>query len=264
MSGENYEAFEYKDISELKKELEGIRGKKDVSNKELYEAVQKLAQVMGSIVEVFGAAAEQMNLEEKELESSAKKHEMIMAKLDKVISQNKTIAEGMLSVADIVRGNLAAHTKHTKEEDGEDSTSLLLKQNDEQEPNFFKPLAQQDWQPKPAQAINRAEQMTPHGMPAMPRQADLNEMRMPYSPGISNIPPGRFERSENVSRVQQTMVPPIMPPITLPSPVTPDFGMQMPPMEPAPPPNFDLDLDEALSSMEHEPKKKGLFGMFKK
>jgi len=41
----------------------------------------------------------------------------------------------------------------------------------------------------------------------------------------------------------------------------PDFGMQMPPMEPAPLPDFDM---EEPFPPEDEPRKKGLFGMFKK
>lgn len=263
MDGESYEAFEYKDISELKKELEGIRGRKEVSNKELYEAVQKLAQVMGSIVEVFGAAAEQMNLEEKELESSAKRHDTIMAKLDKLISQNKTIAEGVLSVADIVR---AKQDAHAKKEDDKDSASTFLNQNYEQERQDISRQEHPQLHPQLARSFAQS---------AESRQGDLNEMKMPKSPAISNIPLGRYERSENIptgrfewneniSRGQRTMAPPMMPPITPPSPLTPDFGIQMPPMEPAPPPNLDLDLDEALSSLEQEPKKKGLFGMFKK
>ena len=47
----------YKDISELKKDLEGMKGRKDISIKELYDAVQKLAQTMTDILEIFGAAA---------------------------------------------------------------------------------------------------------------------------------------------------------------------------------------------------------------
>ena len=44
-----------------------------------------------------------------------------------------------------------------------------------------------------------------------------------------------------------------------------DFGMQMPPMQPEPSPELpDLDFPEEHFGLEEEPKKKGLFGMFKK
>lgn len=223
---ETYDSFEYKDISELKKELEAIKGRKDVSNKELYEAVQKLAQAMNNIVEVFGAAAEQMKLEDKERDSEAKKHEMILSKLDRMTEQNKTLAEGMVAIVDMAKKNFAP----AKEKEEKDEASMLKQSNEEQffkpkevkpfaEPNLFmKPSPQQDWQPKP-EMMPKVQQAFPSMQPIMP---------------------------------------------SMPQSITPhDFGMQMPPMEPAPSPNLDFDFGEELPSLE-EPKKKGLFGMFKK
>ncbi|MBI2659339.1 hypothetical protein HYX05_04555, partial [Candidatus Woesearchaeota archaeon] len=58
--------------------------------------MQKLTQTITDMLEVFGAATEQMKLDEREYESEAKKHEMIITKLDKLIEQNRTIAEGMV------------------------------------------------------------------------------------------------------------------------------------------------------------------------
>jgi len=52
----------YKDISELKKELSGLKDNKDVSTKELYDVVQKLSNAIEGMLEVFGAAAEQLNM----------------------------------------------------------------------------------------------------------------------------------------------------------------------------------------------------------
>jgi hypothetical protein len=190
----------YKDISDLKKELEGVKGRKDVSVKELYNAVQKLAQTMTDILEVFGAAAEQMRLEEKGYEAEAKKHEMIILKLDKVIDQNRTIAEAMVGIVDMIKEKLVAPAKEAS----------LFKPR--AEPQSFKPI-KPEWQPRPE--------------PMMPRV-------QPMQPPIAPIAP---------------------PPITAP---LPEFGM--PPMQPAPPPDFDFPE----FGLEEEPKKKGLFGMFKK
>ena len=189
----------YKDISDLKKEIEGVKGKKDISVKELYDAVQKLAQTMTDILEVFGAAAEQMRLEEKGYEAEAKKHEMIILKLDKVMDQNRTIAEAMVGVVDMIKEKLVAPAKEES----------LFKPRAEPQP--FKPI-RPEWQPKPE--------------PMMPRA-------QPMQPPIA----------------------PIAPPITAP---LPEFGM--PPMQPAPSPDFDFPE----FGLEEEPKKKGLFGMFKK
>lgn len=207
----------YKDISELKKELEFMRGKKDISIKEVYDSVQKLSQTMTEILDIFRAAAEQMKLEEKEYESSSRKHETIISKLDKLIDQNKTIAEGMVALVETVKEETVkeepvAHGKYKEE--------LLFKPKTKDENifrpspearNFMKP-AQPEWRPKPE--------------PMMPRPQPL----------MSPLPP---------------------PPMS-----TSDFVAQMPSMEPTPFP--DLDFPEDSSLLEEGPKRKSLFGMFKK
>lgn len=214
----------YKDISDLKKELEGMKGRKDISAKELYDSVQKLSQTMTGMLEVFGSAAEQMKLEGKELESDARKHEMIISKLDKIIDQNKTIAEGMVAIVEMVKEKFVAPAKEREE--------YLFKPKQEPRP-FMKP--QQEWQPRPEPMAQRAQPMTKPQQEWQPRQ----EPMMP--------PP--------------TMTMPPMAPPTMTSQQN-DFGMQMPPMQPTPLP--DMDFPEEPFSLDEEPKKKGLFGMFKK
>ena len=183
----------YKDISDIKKGLEPMKGRKDISSKELYDAVQKLNTTITDMLEVFGTAAEQMKLEEQSYEASAKKHEMIISKLDKIIDQNKTIAEGMVAIVDIVKEKIA---EPAKEE--------MLKPKPEPRPMFSQP----EWQPRPM--FTPQPQMSP----------------MQLTPPIPSIPP--------------------------------ELGM--PSMQPTP---SDLDFPE-LDLGEEEPKKKGLFGMFKK
>lgn len=120
----------YKDISELKGELGAFKAKKDVSVKELHEAVSKLAQVITDMLDVFGAAAEQLKLEEREMESDAKKHELIVAKLDKLIDQNRTIAEGMVAIVEMVKQELIAPAKEKEQ--------------------MFKPLEEPVFKPEPS------------------------------------------------------------------------------------------------------------------
>ncbi|MBI2650608.1 hypothetical protein HYX04_04805 [Candidatus Woesearchaeota archaeon] len=197
----------YKDISELKRELEGMKGRKDVPAKDIYDAVQKLAQTMTDMLEVFGAATEQMRLEEREYESEARKHEMIISKLDKLIEQNRTIAEGMVAIVEMIKEKIAAPAKERQE-------SMFAQPKEEQ---LFKPrpFMKPEWQPRP----------------------------------------------EPVQR-QPMMAPPQMATPSIPQPMPPpDFGT-MPPMEPEPTP--DLNFPEEPFLLDQEPKKKGLFGMFKK
>lgn len=196
MAEEDYESFQYKDISDLKRQLEEMKGKKDISNTELHNAVQKLGQTITNMLDVFGAAAEQMKLEEKEYESNIKKHDIIISKLDKIIDQNRTIAEGMVAIVELVKEKFTSQAKETEEES-------FFKPKEEPQVKAIAP----EWQPK---------QVMP-----------------------------------------QVAMPNIAPPV-----YATDFGMQMPPMQPEPSPN--LDLPEEPFTLEEEPRKKSLFGMFKK
>lgn len=207
----------FKDISEFKKELEGMKGKKDLSLRELHDAVQKLIQTMADMLEVFGAAAEQMQLEEKSYDSESKKHEMIISKLDKIIEQNKTIAEGMVAIVEMVKEKLVPAKEEP--EGPKPREESLFKPRPEPRP-LIRP--QQDWQPKP-EPMQRTQPI---------------------------LQPPQFAQ-------------PIAMPTPMPNPMpSPDFGMQLPPMEPAPAP--DLELEAPDFGLDEEPKKKGLFGMFKK
>ena len=210
MGEESSDSDAYEDITELKRQLEGAKGKKDISSKELYRAMQKLAETMTDMLEVFGTAAEQMKLQEKEYETEAKKHDTVINKLDKLIDQNRTIAQGMVAIVDMIKENTVEPVKEKEE----------LFQPKEREESLFKPIIgpkqvsqpQPLWQPSPEPATPK-----PIGQPIAP-------------PPMASMP-------------------------------TTSFGAQMPPMEPEPLP--DLDFPEEPFPIE-EPKKKGLFGMFKK
>ena len=203
--------LQYKDISELRKDLDMMKKKKEMPSNELYQTVQSMAQTMSDILEIFVAAAEQMKQEEKWDNAETKKHDMILARLDKITSQNKTIAEGLVSLVEIVKG-----------EPKEEPVFKPMAEPKPQENTFMKP--QQDWQPKPER--RQAPQMQ------APQMASFSPQPMP-----NFAPPN--------------LTPPIPPP---------DFGM--PSLEPVPEP--DLDFPEEPFPLEEEPKKKGIFGMFKK
>lgn len=224
MAEEDTDLIAYKDISELKKEFEGIRGKKDVPLRELYDAVQKLSQTISDMLDVFSAAAEQMKLEEKEYQSEAKRHDIIISKLDKIIDQNKTIAEGMVAIVDMVKEKLFEHAKEELFDVKEKKEPMF---SPKPEPSLFAQPMQPEWQPKPEPFAQ-----TPP-MPKSQPQPIWAAFQSPMPPPTSLTPP--------------------MPPL--------DFGM--PPMEPTPSPDLDFS-EEPFSLEEEQPKKKGLFGMFKK
>jgi hypothetical protein len=179
---------------------------------------------MSDMLDVFGAAAEQMRQEEKDYGADTKKHDLILAKLDRVIEQNKTIAEGMVSVVEMVKEKLVMPAKEEQ----------MFKAP---EPKPFRPM---EWQPK--------QEFKPRQMP-QPSMAQLSQQAQP------SFNPASFTPPLNPPSFAQTPTPPLNPPNLPP----PDFGM--PSLQPAPEPDLDFPEEPLL---EEEPKKKGLFGMFKK
>ena len=217
----------YKNISDLKRELETIQDRKDVSPKELYEAVHRLADTVSGMLEVFGAAAEQMKLEDKGYEAEAKKHENIISKLDKLIDQNKTIAEGMVAIVELVKEKLSSMEKEDYSPVKEDAAPMF-----KPEPKSF---SKPEW--KPDTSMQRPQ---PMGSVAPPSFQQMSQPNFQMTPQIS----------------------PPMSPTNLAPPST-DFGMQLPPMQPAPMPDLDFP-DEPFPLDDDTQKKTGLFGMFKK
>jgi len=207
--------IQYKDISDLKKELDVMKARKDVPAKDVYDAVQQLARTVNSVLEIFSAATEQMRLEEKEYESDTRKHDIIVQKLDKLIDQNKTIAEGMVAIVEMVKEKIVAPAKERESMFAPPKEEPLFRP---QPRPFMKP----EWQPRP-EPMQRTQPVMNPPMPASMGQQMQNSMPQP------------------------------------------DFGMQMPPMQPTESPELpDIDFPEEPFGLDEEPKKKGIFGMFKK
>ena len=245
---EDYNFMPYKDISQLKKDLDSMRGKKDISTKELYDSIQKLAQTMNDIIDVFGAAAEQMKLEDKEYESDAKKHEIILSKIDKLMDQNKTIAEGMVAIVDAMK-----KTTQQKEPD-----SIFRQERQQTEPNPFMRY-------NSSQQYNGGQQQMPSMNPMS--MGSMNQISPPINP------PASFNPQISMGSMNPQPMPSMQPILsqTMGSDFTPPPFNSQPsftqtPQPPMPPQMdsmlSDLDLDKELG--DEEPKKKGIFGLFKK
>ena len=163
----------YKDISELKNELDGMREKKDISPKDLNDAMHRLADTMAGMLEVFGAAAEQMNLEEKENESEFKKHEILVSRLDKLLDQNKTIAEGMVAIVEMFKEKFP---QGEKEEPTFKVDARETMYTPKDEPKMFTSQSKPEWKPAPAM-----QKPQPQPMPQM--NAPLPQMPPSPMPG---------------------------------------------------------------------------------
>ncbi len=181
------------------------------------------------MLEVFGAASEQMKLEDKGYEAEAKKHETIISKLDKLIDQNKTIAEGMVAIVELVKEKMGSTEKEDSSFPKEDSGQMFRPKSESK--SFSKP----EWKPD-------------------------TSVQMPQPMGSSAPQP--FQQMQRPSYQMPQQIAPPMSPTNLAPPNT-DFGMQLPPLQPAPMPDLDFP-DEPFPLDDDNQKKKGLFGMFKK
>jgi hypothetical protein len=88
-----YEILPYAEIDNLKKEIDGLK-RKSASSDEILDAINRLTKIMESMLHLFESAAAGMK---KEGEGSLGK------KIDKLLKENETIAESILSVADIIK-----------------------------------------------------------------------------------------------------------------------------------------------------------------
>ncbi len=109
---DSYEIMPYKEIVALKKELESLKKKSgNTSSQDLLNSMSKLTKSMDSMLQLFQTAAEEMKAEETTEEKFETKIKPLVNKIDEVIEQNKIIAEGMVAIADIVKGMAKGHEK---------------------------------------------------------------------------------------------------------------------------------------------------------
>ena len=264
MPEEHEDSVPYKDVSDLKKNLEEVKGIGGVSIKELYDSMQKLTQTMTQMLEIFGTAVEQLKLEEKEVEEDAKKHQVVISKLDRVIGQNRTIAEGMVAIVEMIKEKVMDQPKE-KEEAFQPKIKDDSIFKPKAEPVPFTPLSQPEWQQHMPELLTPADQQQAEPAPPMPFGFEEKSSPLfapfPEPPSIKEPRPewqlGQKPMAQDAHQANEWPMPPTsqtMPP--------PQFGMEMPPMQPEPMPDFDFP--EEPFPLEDKPKKKGIFGIFKK
>jgi hypothetical protein len=114
MPGEGpYEIMPYKEIVKLKKELEELQKKAgEAPSRELLKSVDALTKNMDSMLNLFKSAAEEMKLEEAapskvdlgpvldKLDEISGSFEDLSGKVEETLTENKTIAEGVIAVSD--------------------------------------------------------------------------------------------------------------------------------------------------------------------
>jgi chromosome segregation ATPase len=169
MAEEPYEIVPHKEIADLKKQIKELKAKgSDSDSKQLVGSVNKLTEHIHSMMSLFKSAADDMHLEEKDEHFVAKKIEPLIGKLDEIIEQNKTIAEGIVAVADTLKENMEKHP-------------VMPQTKPEQEfgPNFEMPPAEM---PELNEMHPRTRPMPPPFMPKHTPPRPMPSMPMPAMP----------------------------------------------------------------------------------
>lgn len=105
MADEPYTLMPQKEIEELKKQIAELKKNplgENESSKSLMEAIDTLTSSMNSLMDIFRTAHDELKLDGKDDEVHSKIHD-IEQKVDTLIDQNKKIAKGLLTVADMVK-----------------------------------------------------------------------------------------------------------------------------------------------------------------
>ncbi len=103
---EEYELTPYHELEELRKEIEKLKHTplgETPSGNELLRAVQELNQSVKALTNLFKIAAEQLETGKNHEETTLHKFDPMVHKINELIDQNRKIAAGIVSVADLVK-----------------------------------------------------------------------------------------------------------------------------------------------------------------
>lgn len=105
MADDDYDLLPHRQINELKGLVQDLKNKVDrASPKDLIDSMDSLTKSIDSLMALFKQAADEMRYEEKEeILSGGSEHKALNEKLDRILEQNKIIADGMVAVSNMVR-----------------------------------------------------------------------------------------------------------------------------------------------------------------
>jgi len=160
---ESYELAPHGDIIEVKKSLDELKIKIDKSSStQLLDSMSYLTKSMDTMLKLFRDAAEETNIPEDNL---------VNEKLDKILEQNRIIADGMVAISGMVKD----FTEKQKKQE-----SILQHSFQPPRPEAgFPPTPEPNLQPSPdlpkgldeppiPQQMNQSKPQGPVAMPSMP------------------------------------------------------------------------------------------------
>lgn len=104
---DSYELMPQKEIVEIRKELDRLKKNplgENTNTDTLLDALRDLSHTMKDLHQLFSTAAKDLKEEEVQLQPEQKLHDESLAKkIDTLIEQNKKIAQGIVTVAEMLK-----------------------------------------------------------------------------------------------------------------------------------------------------------------
>ncbi|HLD88807.1 MAG TPA: hypothetical protein VI894_01225 [Candidatus Nanoarchaeia archaeon] len=95
-------ADEFKELNELKKQLEDIKKMSTVSPSAMQDSMDRLNKSINDLQNVFRAAIEELKMEEHEEATFTRKIEPLVKRVNAIHEQNEKIADGIVALADMM------------------------------------------------------------------------------------------------------------------------------------------------------------------
>ncbi|MEK6808831.1 MAG: hypothetical protein AABY14_04045 [Nanoarchaeota archaeon] len=144
MEDESYGIISYRDFARVKKDIDELKSKNNVDTaKPLADSITKLSQNIDNMLQLFKNAAEEIKYEDSNQNHLSKDTGELSAKIEQILKQTKTIAEGMMAIADMV--------KELKSEREEKPEPPIINQQPMQQPpmmNQQRPTLMPNFQPQ--------------------------------------------------------------------------------------------------------------------
>lgn len=156
---DSYDMLPHREIAELKRQIQELQARTQKSTpQEIVNALNAVANSMESMLRLFSEAAQELKIEQRESPDAMNR------KLDEVIEQNKTIAEGMIAVSDMVKDFVEGQKSKAPQRPFPQQSQFP--QNFQ--PSFQQPPQFQQDFPQPFPSFNEQIQKGPVAMPSIP------------------------------------------------------------------------------------------------
>jgi len=229
-SDDNYDLVPHSELHKLEDEIDELKKDPKSAPNSMGQSMDDLSGSLKSMISIFKEAKDELRIEDEEKELLSKKIDPMISKLDNLLDQNEKIAEGILSLADMIK-------KLEAKVDSIDSKG----------PDVLRPSAapQPSPQPQPPQPTFPS-MPPPQQPPAQPPQ--FPPQQPPQQPPMGGAPP----QDLLTDSLGSSPKPPQEPPQLQPSP------------QPQAPPGQDQAAQGGLGMPPPPPpnpgKKKGFFG----